>query len=426
MTDMIIPRGKVNLEQLGLINQGLFPVNGELARRYNQVLEQVFGWKSELESFRVDKRGLSPELVVALKKKYPDHAMLEFGDNYLNLRSANRFMMVVSPDQKDAPLILPQTSYEDGFYDEVYRQARHTIEDITHSEVLFGELENGISVFKKVGDLLQLRTVEINPDTLNGTLEHYFGLKKMMDELNLDRAIDEDYIGQARELVRAVGGVANRAISKVFPITKEVHCFYVEFFRGAHCIRNFKNRDDIKTLFVYHDQRKPEHMGPEVLAIDIHDERLLDILHRHKILQYNIELLPQRLGEIEDELLLAKGIELADMTEVQRKREVVTHSRELPEYYHELRSITGLILNTTTKIEKVVPEMSYEARLKLSEAASKPEIVNHMLAELDPSDVDRLYQSSRRKFVTEFPELMVNRQRYIANLLLNKKQEVKK
>ena len=46
-----------------------------------------------------------------------------------------------------------------------------------------------------------------------------------------------------------------------------------------------------------------------------------------------------------------------------------------------------------------------------------------MLAELDPSDPIRLYNFNRKKLITEFPSMPLNRQRYIAKKLLNREMK---
>jgi hypothetical protein len=419
MTDVIIPIKNVNLEELGLINQGLFPVEGELAKRYNQILKEVFGWENELESFRVDKRGLSPEVAKHLKQKYPNHERLEYAENYLNIKSANQFMIVVSPEQKDAPLIAPQNSYEDGVYYETYRQARHTIEDITSSEALFGELEDGVHYFSSVADLLQLRTIELSLDTPHETVKHFFELKKMLDKLTPEQAIDEEYMSRIKESAKVSGRIAERAISKVFPITKEIHCFYTEFFQGAHCLRNFKNKDSINTLFITHHQAPLRLYDESILNLDIHSKELLEALHKYKFLQYNSDLIDRRMEEIEDDMLLQRGVDLADITSPKRKIEIINHAFYLPKQWHELKHMNSINESGNNGlINKLIKDASYETRLKLSQAAAKPEIINHILAELDPSDVIQLYEFNRTKLTNEFAKMPVNRQRYIAYKLL--------
>ncbi len=417
MVEIKVPLTNVDLEQLGLINQRLFTIDGELAKRYNAVLEKAFGWKCDLDSFRVDKRGLSPEVAAYLKAQNPDHRLLEFAENYLNIGSANRYMIVVSPEQKDAPLVFPQTSYENSVYDEVYRQARHTIEDVTHSEALFGELENGIDIFQTADDLLQLRTVELSLDTTRKTVRNYLELDRMLVKLSVENALDQEYVSHLEDLVRNLGRASNRAISKVFPITREIHCFYAEFFKGAYALRNFKNRDDISGIFISHHQGEPKDLGSEILTLDLHDEELLPLLHKYKFLQYNPDLVEQRLQEIENETLVARGVDVAELDATARKREV-TH-RTFSPVWTELSEVRKILHNTSAKLRDLESDLSYQTRLKLSEPVSKPEILGHLLAELDPTDVIRMYEFNISKLKREFPKMPLNRQRHIASVLLN-------
>ncbi len=413
-----IPTGNLDLEKLGLINQGLFPVDGELAQRYNGVLKTVFGLECDVSSFRVDKRGMSPELCTYFKSKHPER--FEHGDSYLNIQSANRFMLVVSPDQKSAPLVAPQASYDNDLFEEVYRQGRHTIEDVTRSEALFGELENGISVYRSVEDLLGFRTVEVSLDTTRGTVKNCLKLAKISQRLGQgNNALNEDYINRMKALVALVGDVRTRAISKIFPITKEVHCFYVEFFKGVHCLRNFRNKDEIHTIFITHEQGDIEDLGEHVLALDLHDPRALDVLHKYQFLYFDQELVGPRLKEIEDEVLLSKGIDIIELSAPQRKTLITENISHFPNHYKELKKVGRSIGSGGRAVEDALVDTSYETRVRLSSPKSKDDILNHILAEIDPTDVRRLYEYNRRKLITEFPKMPLNRQRHIANVLLN-------
>ena len=71
MVEITVPKTRIDLESLGLINQDLFNVEGNIASRYNVILKEIFELDSDLDAFRIDKRGLSPELSNYFAKKYP-------------------------------------------------------------------------------------------------------------------------------------------------------------------------------------------------------------------------------------------------------------------------------------------------------------------------------------------------------------------
>ena len=118
---------------------------------------------------------------------------------------------------------------------------------------------------------------------------------------------------------------------------------------------------------------------------------------------------------------MADGIDVVDLDEYQRKRQVISHTAQFPESWSELRDIAKLMDNSRAKVNDLIEDKSYETKLKLSEARSKKEIMSHMLAELDPTDPIRVYEANRKKLITDFPGLPLNRRRYIAYRLLEYK-----
>ena len=426
---IIVPERDLDLEKLGLINQNLFHVDGELAVRYNRVLFEVFGYECNVDSFRIDKRGISPDLGQFLRERHPDR--VESSDNYLTIGSANPYMIILSPEQKSAPLVMPQASYESKFYDGVYLQARHTIEDITSGEAMFGMLENGVTIFRSVEDLLRLRTVRITLDSPRGTAGSVAELNELFDRLGdvdgragvygLVNALNPEYIEKIRKLVDGIGNVETRAVSDIFPIKTEVHCFYSEAFNGVHCLRNFRNSDDVRAIFVTNNQGNVRELGDEILELDLHDPKLLEYLHKYKFMKYDSGLTAQRIEEIEHEVRLQEGVDVVALSAHKKKQMLVQRKRKFPKSLNELSDLAHVFENTTENEAESISTKSYETRLRLSVPSSKAEIIYHMLAELDPSDSVRVYEHNRRKFVLEFSRLPLNRQRYSVYQILKMK-----
>ncbi len=421
-----IPEIKMSLldvEKLDLINQDLFQVDGELAQRYLKVLKQVFDLECEVDSFRIDKRGLSPELSEYFNKKDPEK--FKRGENYLNISAANRYMIVLSPDQKTAPLISPQTSYEDELYNLVHKQARHTIEDLTASEVLYGELDNGISYFRSPEDLIQFRTIKVGLDTLEGTLNAREELVQMSDKLDEDdNALNEEYISKMKDLVKKVGDIETRALSDIFPIKKEIHCFQAEFFKGVYCLRNFDKKDEVRGIFISHHQ-KPEtkkELGKEILRYDVHEEELIKTLHKYKFLRFEKGLIPQRIKEIEDDVLISEGIDVFKLSPEKYKKLVVEKRDKMPKSWNELNDIARIIENNDTDVQKLMKNKDYTTKIKLSSPLDKHDMINHLLARLDPTDYVRMYKNNIQKFKREFNDWTIEKQRYALNAIIKENE----
>lgn len=417
MTKIKIPKVRVSLESLGLINQGLFRVDGDLAKRYHRVLKEVFELDCDVDCFRIDKRGLSPELSQYFKEKHPDR--FEYGENYLNLQSASRYAIIISPDQKHAPLIAPQTSYDDNLIDLVYSQAKDTIEDVTQDEALYGKLDLGIDIFKEADDILRVRQVHVHLDTLEETVQKLVELRRLskgLDEGN--NALDPEYVKRTRSLVKEVGDVRQRAVTDVFPIKQEILSFYAEFFNKLHCLRRFKNAQGVRAIYIHHNQCFENKYGKEILFIEREHPHMLSTLHKFGFIEYSVDHLAERIAEIEDQFMLERNIDVLELTPEDRTRYLVDNSSQLPPIWKDLREIEKITATTSASIDDVLENTDCTIRLKLAKAKKKPEVINHLLAELDPTNVSRLYQANRKKLTTEFPELPINKKRYIAYKIL--------
>lgn len=421
MVEITVPKTRIDLESLGLINQDLFNVEGNIASRYNVILKEIFELDSDLDAFRIDKRGLSPELSNYFAKKYPGR--FEFGENYLNLNSANRFIIMVSPEQASAPLVAPQTSYDNELCDIIHKRSRHTIQDITQNEALFGELENGIDLFKSPYDLLNLRNIQVNLDSLNSTVQKILRLRKLSHGLEINNnALDNKYIREMKELVKEVGDERERTVSDIFPIKKEIHCFYAEFFKGVHILRNFEGSERLDILMIHDREYEPRYIGNSIVTITKDDPHLIDQLFKFNFLKYNPKLLESRIKSIEDEFLLDKGLDLVEFDSTDRIKHLYAHANEFPHIWEELKNIY-LITNNQLDVDfsRLIESSSDEAKLKLATGSRKKEIINHLLAELDPTDYIRLYESNKKKLITDFSKYSKERKRYVAHKLLQYK-----
>ena len=85
----------MRLVKAGLMFGNLYEVSSPaLVERYNRALEHLTGKRTELTEFHIDIVGASPEVA---------H---ELGDElYLNPHGANQMFILLSTDQKTAPLL---------------------------------------------------------------------------------------------------------------------------------------------------------------------------------------------------------------------------------------------------------------------------------------------------------------------------------
>lgn len=150
------------------------------------------------------------------------------------------------------------------------------------------------------------------------------------------------------------------------------------------------------------------------MFIDRGHPHLLSTLHKFGFIRYTAEHVAQRIAEIEDQWMLDRGLEVIDMSPEDRTSFLVENASQLPQIWKELQTIERITKSTTRTLEEVLEDKDYTVRLKLAEAKKKPEVINHLLAELDPTNIERLYHANRNRVVADFPSLPINKKRYIA------------
>ena len=108
----------IRLIKHGLMYGNLFPVTSPaLVDRYNRALKHLTGKTTELTDFHIDISGFSPEIGD------------ELGDDlYLNPNGCNRQFILLSTDQKTAPLLDAHFSTSRGIMRQfITRQTAATI-----------------------------------------------------------------------------------------------------------------------------------------------------------------------------------------------------------------------------------------------------------------------------------------------------------
>jgi len=242
-------------------------------------------------------------------------------------------------------------------------------------------------------------------------------LSKGLNEGN--NALDPKYVGKMQNLVERLGGVGRRYTSDIFPIKREVHCFQAEFFNGVYCLRDFRGKGGVNTLLITHHQEIPDSVSKGIVVYDVHDPALITYLHENRFLEYDIDLVRRRLREIEADVIVSKGMDIASMSKYQKRRAAVDNSADFPEEWRELSEIDRRVTNGERKVRELLDGISYRTQIKLSRSKEHPEVIDHLLARLDPTDVVRVYKTNLKKLARDFPKMPQVRQRYVAYALLN-------
>jgi len=415
MEKINVPKIGIDLEEIGLINQDLVQIKGQLAKRYTDVLKDKFDIECDLTSFRIDRRGMSPEVAEFVKDKNRNHANENI--DYLSI-GTNRYMVIISPDQREAPLMLPQTSFEDELINKVLKKARVVIEELTQNEPLIGEMDDRVEIIHSIDDILNINSVSVTLDTPSETLPDMMRLAKMSQELDLGtNALSDKYIGRMRELIEKVGDVRGKKLDKIFPIKQNTPSFYTSAIKGVHCFRELRNRDR-KALVIYNDNTPNYHDQEEVTVLERAHPEVIDMLRNYKFTTYDKKDIDLRRREIEDELFLSHDIDIVELSSTDRKKAMHRYKNELPDVWKELATLKRTASHSRKKFPTIMVDASYEAKVRLAKPRKQEAVVHHLLSELDPTNLQRLYEHNRIGFLREFDESSKYRKRYIAHTML--------
>lgn len=187
------------LIERGLMFANLFEVaTPVLVARYNTALEKLTGRRTALERFHVDLSGYAPEIGD------------ELGDPlYLNPDGANRQFILLSPEQRRAPLLNAAFSSSQSILRAFIADNRDALFALTARDAVLGELENSAWRLRAPADLMEIRTVRIAANTLSGILAGTERLRGLIAEFETspDAWADDAFVGEMISLARRVGDI---------------------------------------------------------------------------------------------------------------------------------------------------------------------------------------------------------------------------
>ncbi|MFD2174396.1 DUF6638 family protein [Rhodobacter lacus] len=139
----------------GLMFGNLIRVEGPaLIERYNRALSKLAGKTTALAAFHIDISGYSPEVGD------------ELGDpRYLNPHGVNRQFILLSTEQKGAPLLEATFSTERAILRAFITENEAQLFSLTARDAVLGELADTVFRLEQPSQLLDLRRIEVIADT---------------------------------------------------------------------------------------------------------------------------------------------------------------------------------------------------------------------------------------------------------------------
>jgi hypothetical protein len=208
------------LIQNGLMFGNLIMVDSPvLVERYNRALLHLTRLETSLTEFHIDISGYSPEVGDELHD-----------DEYLNHAGVNRQFILLTTEQKTAPLLNAKFSTSRGILKQFILDNETQLFALTARDAVAGELVNSVYDVDVPAKLFDIRKVTVEADTTKGTVATAKKLRGMITEFKTepDAWFDDVLIGRMITLAKETGDVTRN------PVSLEAAEFGQENFWTAH------------------------------------------------------------------------------------------------------------------------------------------------------------------------------------------------
>ncbi|WP_269585855.1 DUF6638 family protein [Roseibium sp. Sym1] len=400
----------MRLVKHGLMYGNLFEVTSpSMVARYNRALEHLTGRQTGLQEFHVDISGFSPEIGDELNNIH-----------YLNPNGCNRQFILLSVEQKSAPLLNARFSTSRSILRRFIDENEEQLFALSIRDCVVGELVNSVYSLSSPRDLFDIRTIEIDADTVGGHVEAGEDLGNLIERFmkEPDGWWDDVLIAEMIELSKQAGDVIRTPLS---PRNRsyEQGNFYTSHYGG---------------LYVFRDVRESACIAPKDTDIvaDLPVKRILTMEDRQDIAEFlnrnalvepiveacgtrAVNILKQKLDFIVIDAAADHDEDLSDVSRRDLRALKRKYHEDLPAEYHALeRAVRAAMRGGDTWPSPDDPAYFYLLR---SRNHRDKHLVNMLLAELTQLDFRQLFICHKDAFYTQYAAWSDAKKNYAADFL---------
>ena len=398
----------------GLMFGGLIPVTSPaLIERYNRALKHLTGKTTQLTDFHVDLSGYSPEVGDELQD-----------DLYLNPNGCNRQFILLTTDQKTAPLLNVKFSTSWGILTQFIQDNEPQLFALTARDAVAGELMDSVYEVSTPEKLLDYRRVTVEADTVGAAVAEAGQLGKLIERFRTepDGWRDEALIGQMIALAKNTGDVTRTPITLGRPSFEQPD-FWTSHFGGIYLFRSVQAPAAIT-------------VEPHARIGDLPVPMQLDLTDRNQIahfLEVNglaepivtakgadaAAILQQKMDFVLVDAAAALGLTVSD-DPVQARRDLRAVAQklgaEVPEEFEGLASLLRWVEQSGDwpKMTSEHPAYFYALRAR---PGPLRDLVNMFLCELSPLDVRQMFICHKELFYQCYRTWPEAKQAYVAEYL---------
>ncbi len=401
----------MRLIQKGLMYGNLFHVGSPaLVERYNRALKHLTGKTTKLTDFHIDIAGYAPEVGDELD----DHL-------YLNPQGCNRQFILLSTEQKTAPLLEAKFSTSRGILRQFIDHNEAQLFALTARDAVAGELVNSIYTVDKAAHLFDIRKMRIEADTTGGHVAEATKLGAMIDEFRSreDAWWDDVLIADMITLAKKTGDVTRVPIGLEKTEYEQAN-FWTSHFGGLYV---FRDVPEPATICV----GKKEEVGklPTKLTLGFHERnKIAAFLEENNLVEpivkakgvNAIDILRQKLDFIIVDVAATMEADLTGLRRADLRKLARRYAQLLPKEFHQLNDLLRWAEGGGGWPRITSKDPAYFYTLRSTDHGDR-DLVNQMLAELAPLDVRQLFICHKQLFYARYAGWPEEKKEFVADFL---------
>ncbi len=399
------------LIEKGLMFGNLIRVDSPaLIERYNRALKQLSGKTTALTEFHIDISGYSPEVGD------------ELGDHlYLNPNGCNRQFILLSTEQKSAPLLAAKFSMSRSILREFIEANEAQLFSLTARDAVAGELEDTVYELSTPARLFDIQRMVVVADTTGNHVAEAEKLAGLIEQFRTrpDAWYDDVLIAQMIDLAKKTGDVTRNPVT-LRATAFETPDFWTAHFGGVYVFRSVAHpaaicmgdRSALGALPIAHVFGAAQR---NEIAKFLELNGLVEPIVQAQGAQAGA-ILRQKMDFILVEAAAALGLDAGAGSRRELRAVAQRLGRDLPAEFQALAALLRWVEagGPWPRIDSQHPAYFYTLR-----AAQGPlrDLVNMLLAELSPLDVRQMFICHKELFYRLYTTWPEAKKAYVADFL---------
>ena len=381
-----------------------------LVERYNRALQHLTDKTTTLTDFYIDISGYSPEIGHELNDPL-----------YLNHQGVNRQFILLTTDQKRAPLLDAKFSTSRGILRQFIEENEAALFALTARDAVAGELVNSVYDMSSPARLFDIRRITVEADTTNGAIRQAGVLEAKVETfLNVEDAwFDDVLISEMITLAGQTGDVVRNPV-ELTKMRFDQRNFWADHFGGVYLFQDMEH-----PALITAEAKDALGNVPMEYVFDLSERsRIAKFLSINDLVEPIVKargvdaaaILRQKMDFILVDALTEAGVTLKGRARRDMRRLAREHADQLPEEFYTLSALVNWAENEGAwpVISSENPAYFYTLRAADHKDA---DLVNMLLSALATKDIRQLFICHKSLFYKKYLGWPEAKKAYVVDFL---------